>query len=293
VAQQRHDRPAVAAALSTPAGAAVTQPRFGPLVRRLRAARAMAARHRDALNEERAVAASLRAAARPVPSGPERISGVQLTAYHSAADRHAGVGGDWCDWQMLCDNRLLLDVGDVVGHGPAAAECMVRLRHTVAALASAGLEPDHVLAAANAQLLRAGRTEMATALVAVYDPGSAELRWASAGHPPPVFTDTVGRAWSGAAPAGMMLGVTSDARYECAAASLPGEQAVVLYTDGLVETRTATIDHGIGRLVAALRAPNGPDGPSRLAGAIDALGQHNPHDDVCILAAHVVSALNR
>lgn len=259
----------------------------GVLARRLAATTAALARHRRALAQERAVTTDLRAAARPVPPGPVRLNGVELTAHHRASDRHAGVGGDWCDWQKLPDDQLLLDVGDVVGHGVAAAESMLRLRHSVAALAGAGLEPQEVLAAANTQLWRAGRAELATALVAVYDPARCELRWASAGHPPVAFTDTAGQAWLGPAPAGMMLGVDPDAHFECAAARLAGDQAVVLYTDGVVESRSATIDHGIGNLLAALRTTAGPAGAVRLLDA----GQppDDPQDDACLLAAKVLS----
>jgi serine phosphatase RsbU (regulator of sigma subunit) len=260
------------------------------MARRLRAARAVSAGRQRALLRERTLATRLRNATRPVPAGPVELDDVRLTARHRPADRFAGVGGDWCDWQSLPGHRILLDVGDVVGHGLGAVDTMVRLRHTIAALAAAGLEPQSVLATANALLWRTGRAEMATALVAVYDPALRELRWASAGHPPLILTDPGGDARSCASPPGMMLGVDPHARYEPATTRLDPGDGVVLYTDGFVESRCNSIDQGIGTLVAALRECRPAEGrPIPLCDAVGRLQPRSPDDDACMLAADVTA----
>jgi hypothetical protein len=245
---------------------------------------------RSALRRERDVATGLREATRPVPPGPGELNGMQFTALHQAADDHAGVGGDWCDWQGRPDGRVLLTVGDVAGHGLPAVQTMVRLRHTVAALAGAGLAPADVLAEANRQLWRAGRAEMATALVAEYDPRDRRFRWASAGHLPVIFTDLLGEARCQWPPAGVMLGVDPDARYRCATVTLRRGQAAVLYTDGFVEQPTASIDDGIALLVAGLRRCRGADPRSRLRHGLGRVARVNPRDDACLLAALVTGA---
>jgi serine phosphatase RsbU (regulator of sigma subunit) len=259
--------------------------------RRLRAARIALGTRQHELDREREVASGLRRAARPVPAGPAEIDGVRLVARHRPADAHAQVGGDWCDWRPLPDRRLLLAVGDAVGHGLPAAGTMLRVRHSVAALAASGLPPQRVLATANSLLCSGERTdgtgEMATALVAIYDSGTHVLCWASAGHPPIVFADAMGTAWTGANPPGPMLGAYPDARYEGAVARLYPGGTVLLYTDGYVETRRTRIDDGINALVATVGdAAGGPY--RRLNDALTQLAPRNPQDDACLLAAHVM-----
>ncbi len=260
--------------------------------RRLRAARIALGVRQRALDREREVVSWLRQAAAPVPAGPAEINGVRLAVRHRAADSHAQVGGDWCDWRLLPGKRLLLAVGDAVGHGLPAAGTMLRVRHAVAALAASGLAPQRVLTAVNSLLYDGEKvgspTDMATALVAIYDFAARQLSWASAGHPPIVFADAVGAAWTGTHPRGPMLGACAEASYEPASAPLSRGETVLLYTDGFVEARQSRIDEGIDALVATMRcAANGSDGGLR--DTLARLDPRNPDDDACLLAAHVVS----
>jgi serine phosphatase RsbU (regulator of sigma subunit) len=258
--------------------------------RRLRAARTALGLHHHALLREREIVSALRRAIQPVPAGPTEINGVRLVVEHRPADRHAQVGGDWCDWRPLPGNRLLLAVGDAVGHGLDAAATMVRLRYAATALATSGLPPNLVLTTLNSLLWSADSVEigeLATALLAVYDRDNRELTWASAGHPPIVFADATGAAWAGSCPHGPMLGAYRDPAYACATSRLRRDDLVVLYTDGFVEDRRSAIDEGIETLLAAVRASAGVGCNAPFDDALARLAPRNPDDDACLLAAYV------
>lgn len=92
------------------------------------------------------------------------------------------VGGDWYDALLLPEDRAMLVVGDVVGHGLDAAVAMGQLRTALVALAPAH-PPAALLTELDAFLARTGVSDFASVCVAVYDPASGELEYAAAGHP--------------------------------------------------------------------------------------------------------------
>src|SRR6185369_16925972 len=94
------------------------------------------------------------------------------------------VGGDWYDAFDLDDGRIGLVVGDVAGHGLAAAGLMAQLRNALRAYALAGMTPAEVMTAVGHLMHKTDASGFATCLYAVADPASGELVWARAGHPP-------------------------------------------------------------------------------------------------------------
>jgi len=192
------------------------------------------------------------------------------------------VGGDWYDAFPLASGAIALVVGDVVGHGLEAAVAMGQLRGAVSALAqSAG--PSLLLDRLDAFVETVPSAATATLAYVELDPASGTLRYACAGHPPPLVVSPDGGTrflWEGrSAPLGSLLGQT---RGEARDRLAEGE-TLVLYTDGLVERRTASIDIGLERLADAARRR--PAGAPRLADELcDVLLDGDAQDDdVCIL----------
>jgi len=182
---------------------------------------------------------------------PLRDCGVQVAVRCRSADPRLRIGGDWHLSMPLPDGDLLLAVGDVAGHGlPAAAE-MVRLRYAMASFATAGAGPAAILRQLNALLCRRGEVT-ATVVAARFSPRTSQLTWAQAGHPPviAVSRDGVRRLPS---PAGTMLGVVPDARYEHAADRLRIGDFIVLYTDGVFPRRDS-VDQGIDAMAGLAAA---------------------------------------
>ncbi|MFG1811977.1 SpoIIE family protein phosphatase [Streptomyces sp. NPDC049040] len=217
---------------------------------------------------------------------------LEIVSRYLPADVAHGVGGDWYDVIPLSGARTALVVGDVVGHGINAAATMGRLRTAVRTLADMDLDPDEVLThldrtvvqlndedpeAASAAIVLGG-----TCLYAVYDPIHRCLDVARAGHPPPLVVDPAAGVTFPALPAGAPLGLGLPV-FETSRIELPEGGTVVLYTDGMVETRDHDIDFGIARMAAAIRPLDGPleDLASAVCATITASGTLS--DDATLL----------
>ncbi|WP_327287331.1 SpoIIE family protein phosphatase [Streptomyces sp. NBC_01198] len=199
---------------------------------------------------------------------PQHLEGgctLDVVSRYMPADVAHGVGGDWYDVIPLSGARTALVVGDVVGHGINAAATMGRLRTAVRTLADMDLEPDELLAHLDRTVVQLNEEdpEAATAGVglggtcvyAVYDPILRCLDVARAGHPPPLIIDPAAGVTFPDTPAGAPLGIGLPV-FETSRIQLPEGSTVVLYTDGLVETRDHDIDFGIDRIAAALTPPD-------------------------------------
>ncbi|TDC42875.1 PAS domain S-box protein [Micromonospora sp. KC213] len=207
------------------------------------------------------------------------------TVYRPAEDR-LEVGGDWYDAFTTSADSVGVVVGDVVGRGIRAASAMGQLRSAVRALAKARCGPAAVLRHMDdfVATLEAGRmTTLAYAELAL-DTGL--LRYACAGHPPPLLLlpDTTPRyLWDGrSGPLGTHA--ASRARRE-AELTLPRGSRLLLYTDGLVERRGERIDQGLDRLAEALDARRTAPIASLTQEISDGmLAGEGGHDDTCLLA---------
>jgi serine phosphatase RsbU (regulator of sigma subunit) len=215
----------------------------------------------------------------PIPTGVVGLAGLDVAVRYQPAEEASRVGGDWYDVVDLPDGRTLLAVGDVAGHGIAAAAPMARLRHSVPALAVASTDPGELLGYLNRIVLEDQTEPTATVVLARFDPRTNEVVWAQAGHPPPIVVSG-GTAAALARPQGMIVGVLPDSRYETATTTLAPGDTMLLYTDGLIERRGAYDADWLGPLMRAAVAAGGRPLDELLA----ALHPANPGDDTCVLA---------
>ena len=109
---------------------------------------------------------------------------MSVAARYEAASAALEVGGDWYDVFPLADGRVALTVGDVVGHGLAAAAAMGQLRTALAALARYTESPGELLTRLDTFVATTGTTDFATVCYGVLDPATGVFEYASAGHPP-------------------------------------------------------------------------------------------------------------
>ncbi|MFE0822271.1 SpoIIE family protein phosphatase [Streptomyces sp. NPDC058847] len=204
----------------------------------------------------------------------------------------AGVGGDWFDVLPLSGARVALVVGDVVGHGLHAAATMGRLRTAVHNFTSLDLPPDELLGLLDELVGRIDQDEAAddtapvtgaTCLYAIYDPVSRVCVLARAGHPPPALIRPDGTVEFPEVPAGPPLGL-GGLPFETTELHLAEGSRLVLYTDGLVETREHDIDVGLEHLRRALEtAGQSPEETCRTV--LDARLPDRPGDDIALLVA--------
>ncbi|MGW2642543.1 SpoIIE family protein phosphatase [Streptomyces sp. NPDC001348] len=226
-----------------------------------------------------------------LPETLPRPTGVRLASRYLPAAETARVGGDWYDAIPLPGSRVALVVGDVMGHSMTSAAIMGQLRTTAQTLAGLDLPPQEVLHHLDEQAQRLGTDRMATCLYAVYDPVSHRITIANAGHPPPVLLHLGGRAEVLRVPAGAPIGV-GGVDFEAVELDAPAGATLLLYTDGLVESRLRDVWSGIEQLrekLAATAQLTGPDHPPPLEAlcdeVLDMLGPGDRDDDIALLAA--------
>jgi serine phosphatase RsbU (regulator of sigma subunit) len=187
-----------------------------------------------------------RALLTPLPIvGRLRMAARYLPAHHGDH-----VGGDWYDALALPEQRLALVIGDVAGHGLHAAAAMSQLRSLLRGFLVDRVEPPSALLRRLEQANRAltGNT-IATVLVAYVDPaeGGHRLHWSNAGHPPPMIIHPDGSVEQlcGTDP---LIGAQRQVSRTNRTLHLKPGTTLLLHTDGLVETRTQTLDQGFERL---------------------------------------------
>ncbi|MEU8466822.1 SpoIIE family protein phosphatase [Streptomyces sp. NPDC029006] len=206
-----------------------------------------------------------------LPETLPRPTGVRLASRYLPAAETARVGGDWYDAIPLPGSRVALVVGDVMGHSMTSAAIMGQLRTTAQTLAGLDLPPQEVLHHLDEQAQRLGTDRMATCLYAVYDPVTHRITIANAGHPPPVLLHLGGRAEVLRVPPGAPIGV-GGVDFEAVELDAPAGATLLLYTDGLVESRLRDVWTGIEQLrekLAATAQLTGPDHPPPLEALCD------------------------
>jgi anti-sigma regulatory factor (Ser/Thr protein kinase) len=193
--------------------------------------------------------------------GQPEQSAVEVATRYLPAHLGVAVGGDWFDVIRLSGCRVGLVVGDVAGHGIHAAATMGRLRTAVQTLADVDLEPEELLTrlddvvarlAAEQELCADAVADLsATCLYAVYDPVSRRCTMATAGHPVPAVVQPGGAVNFVDLPPGPPLGL-GGLPFEEAEVELPEGSLIVLYTDGLIESRERDFDAGLNAMRAVL-----------------------------------------
>ncbi|WP_328739311.1 SpoIIE family protein phosphatase [Streptomyces erythrochromogenes] len=226
-----------------------------------------------------------------LPDSLPQPTGVRLASRYLPAAETARVGGDWYDAIPLPGSRVALVVGDVMGHSMTSAAIMGQLRTTAQTLAQLDLPPAEVLHHLDEQAQRLGTDRMATCMYAVYDPVAHRITIANAGHPPPVLLHLGGRAEVLRVPPGAPIGV-GGVDFEAVELDAPAGATLLLYTDGLVESRLRDVWTGIEQLrerLATTAQLTGLDHPPPLEAlcddVLDMLGPGDRDDDIALLAA--------
>ena len=209
-----------------------------------------------------------------------------LGATYRPADPEVKVGGDWYDAILLSDDQLLLSIGDVAGHGMAAAAVMGQVRHVVRAYALEGRTPVRILTTVNRLLCSVADSLQVSLWVAAFDPFTGILVYGGAGHPPPLALTN--RGVEQLESAGPPLGVSLTAPYREAHTTLEPGSRLVAYTDGLTEA-TRDVLVGERRLLEAIRATQHTPADRAVDAVVEhALGGAEPDDDVALLILDVL-----
>ncbi|USQ85041.1 SpoIIE family protein phosphatase [Streptomyces phaeoluteigriseus] len=231
-------------------------------------------------SERSRLALQLQHAIMPPTRAPLEVADLQVAVRYRPAEEEQLVGGDWYDAVVLPSGLVMLCVGDVAGHGIEAATSMVVLRNALRGLAVTGAGPGQLLSWLNIVAHHLTGAVTATAVCGLYDPVRRTLRWARAGHLPPVLV-----RGSSAAPMpllkGMLLGVVPETSYEEEEIELAAEDTLLMYTDGLIERRDRSVEESLTQLLRQARtvAPSLDQQLDRLL----TYSRSDTDDDTCIV----------
>ena len=235
------------------------------------------------------LALQLQHAIMPPNRGPLRLGGLNVAVRYRPAEEEHAVGGDWYDTVTLPTGQVMLCVGDVAGHGIDAATGMVALRNALRGLAATGAGPAQLLSWLNVVAFHLTESATATAVCALFDPQTRSMRWARAGHLPPVLlrrdgADTLPRL------GGILLGAIGDAEYEEGRVQLEPGDTLLMYTDGLVERKDRSLEESLGQLLETALRPRQTEDRSLLESRLDHLltySSADTDDDTCIIGIEV------
>jgi serine phosphatase RsbU (regulator of sigma subunit)/integral membrane sensor domain MASE1 len=234
--------------------------------------------------DEHAIATVLQRAVMPRMAAV--LPGLDVGTHYRQAGATRALGGDWYDALALPAGGAYLAVGDVVGHGIAAAEDMTQLRNAGRALAIAGHQPASLLTELGRITAFATTGRFATMAAAIIDPDGATVTYASAGHPPVLMR----RAPSGTVevplPArGPALGMVDHVIYPQHQTSFGPGDIMLMYTDGLIERRGEDPQEGIDRVRQQLEDwEPGVALNAFCARLVSSLADQPQLDDMCVLA---------
>ncbi|MGW2157469.1 SpoIIE family protein phosphatase [Nonomuraea sp. NPDC001699] len=182
---------------------------------------------------------------------PPRLPGLRIVARYRASPSAAEVGGDWYDCFVLPDGVPALVIGDVAGHDLSAAVLMSQLRNMLRALAMDRCEPPgEILTRLNVAMESLSSDVTATCVFARVEEceGGHRLRFAVAGHPPPLLVTAQGHGRFLEGALSPLLGFPDDETRASQTEPLPPGGTVLLYTDGLIERSGEHLDLGLERL---------------------------------------------
>jgi anti-anti-sigma factor len=225
-----------------------------------------------------------------LPESLPQADGLELAVRYLPAADGTAAGGDFYDAVELPGGRLGIAVGDIVGHGPEAAAAMGQLRSAVRAYALEGRPPARVLQLLTRYADGVPGARGATLVYAILDPGAREVRYACAGHPPPLLVGVEGDARFLEGARGVPLDRALGHVYKDTVAGVPEGATLVLYSDGAIERRREALDVGLERLRSAASAASRLDPEAMCSALLDALFADGlqRRDDVALLAARAL-----
>ena len=226
-----------------------------------------------------------------------RSASIAVAARYLPAGGPTTVGGDWYEGLRVDDDCIAFVVGDVSGHGIAAAADMALVRGMITALLHSGVAVADVFSEVSGVFRQRKAPLLATAALVVIDTAAETLTFATAGHPPPVVLEPDGQVRFLDTANGPLIGL--DENFPVAetlvladTAPFPRGSMLVIYTDGLVERRDRPFNIGMDQIathLARLRAPLAPE--ALIDSLLDALiGDKEPADDIAVLIVEHLSA---
>jgi PAS domain S-box-containing protein len=220
---------------------------------------------------------------------PPHVPGLQIAVRYQPAAQEAQIGGDWYDAFVTAAGSTLVVIGDIGGHDRTAAARMGQVRNLLRGMAyDSDDSPAVLLGRLDTAMQGLGLETLATALLARVEPADDgyRLRWANAGHLPPVLRTGKGGLHVLDDESDLLLGLDAHAERRERTTDLPTGSTLVLYTDGLIERRDASLDAGIARVTQAVSRLGDAGAEATADAVVTAAGSSN-EDDIAVLVLKV------
>jgi PAS domain-containing protein len=253
----------------------------------LAATRDQLADSEERAEQEHQLAVRLQRAIMPEDPPPVEASGADVAVRYRPAEPGHLVAGDWYDAVLMPGKDLLLVVGDITGHGIDAVTGMVAARNALRGLAATGEGPAALLKSLNYAACHITEGVAGTVVCGLYDQDSRRLRWARAGHLPPILVRD-GTATTLPLPDGVLLGLDPDADYEEAQLQLRPGDMLLLFTDGLIERRAGSISDALHALTTTAAASYQGGNAASHADHILSSAISDTGDDACLVVVRIV-----
>jgi hypothetical protein len=228
-----------------------------------------------------------------LPTLPQ-LDDLELAARYEPGGTSQKVGGDWFDAFALSDGGVGFVIGDVIGHDLEAAAAMSQVRAALRAYAYEGDEPASVLSRLDGLVMTFELTELASVIYGVLGPpqqdGSRVLRFANAGHLPPLLQDPSGAVSELTDGGSVVIGVPlGEERSQAEQVLAPGT-TLLLFTDGLLEAPELSLAETLPQLAKVVARHNPADGCEALCDEVLASRPNRTQrDDIALLALRLSS----
>ncbi len=183
-----------------------------------------------------------------LPPSPPHVPGASVAVRYVPGAAEMEVGGDWYDVMQLPSGDIGAAIGDVVGHDLEAAVRMGQARSALRAYATEGHAPAAVMERLNRLVAQTDADFTGTCCYLQFNPSRNTATLVSAGHPPPLLIAPDGSPHLIALDTNLPLGVEDNTTFSATTIVMPPGATLMLYTDGLVESRTLPLDVGLHRL---------------------------------------------
>lgn len=189
--------------------------------------------------------------------GPDEVpEGVDVAAVNLPASH---ISGDFYNWFSLEGGKVAVVIGDVTGHGMAAAFLMATTQLLVKMALQHTHDPARCLGVVNKQLCTQNfRGQFVTMLVVVIDPATGTVEIGTAGHPAPLLQRD-GQLVPMEIEPRLVLGVDPTEKYATEGFIASAGAALILYTDGVIEAEADSgQQYGLERLMTVVGHSGGP-----------------------------------
>jgi len=220
-----------------------------------------------------------------LPKAAPKVPGLSFYQYYNPAQQ---IGGDYFDYLELDNNRLVIALADVVGHGVAAAMFMAKLSAEARFAFASISDPRKAMAQLNDRITALEAERFITMSVIVLDKTTNKATIVIAGHMPPIHFHADGSiSEPGEDIAGPPLGIMSDVEFDSCEVTIEPGECLTMYTDGIFEApNKAGEQFSINRVRKIIEDAKGsvvPAGEELIKSVKEHIVGCEQEDDMCIV----------